>query len=320
VVCPLCDGGVSRPEREVAGFALERCAACGFVFMNPQYTAEEIAALYTDRDSDALTTVYSRIAASPAVKRDYAGKLDLLESLVPGRGRLLDFACGSGAFFEMAGERGWDAHGVEVGAWAAEAAAARGLRNMHIGELADLGFEPGSFDVVYAAQVFEHLPRPRRELQEIRRLLKPGGLLYVDVPNYHTLPIALGRDDFMLNEPPQHLNYYTPATLGRLLRSGGFDVVRVGSGGGLKWENLLRRPINSDIAKAYGLVPGGQSSPEAPGSANGAAAPPGPAPAAPPPPGWKAAVKRVAVQGLVKPLLYDRLKLGMVLYAAARRP
>jgi 2-polyprenyl-3-methyl-5-hydroxy-6-metoxy-1,4-benzoquinol methylase len=301
VVCPLCDGTRTRHERVVAGFALDRCESCGHVFMNPQFSAEQITELYRDRNTDDLTAIYSRIAASPSVIAEYDRKLALLEDALPGRGRLLDFACGSGAFFERAQQRGWDAHGTELGEWARHAAARRQLQNLHVGTLSDLAFPSSSFDVVYAAQVFEHLPHPAEELAEIRRILRPNGVLYVDVPNYRTLSIVLGRDDFMLNEPPQHVNYFSPATLRDMLTRNGFDVTKVASGGGLKWENVIGRPIRSDIASAYGLVSGPSGGARARG------------------PSMVRRLKSVLVSKVVKPLLYERLRVGMVLFAVSRK-
>ena len=308
VPCPLCDGTSTAFERHVAGFALDRCRDCGHVFMNPQFSTSEIDALYVKRDVENLAGIYSRIAASESIRQEYGRRLDVLESMVPSRGRLLDFACGAGAFFELAQARGWDAHGTELGEWAGEAAKSRGLKNLHVGTLSTLQFQPGSFDVVYAAQVFEHLPRPTVDLGEIKRILKPGGLLYIDVPNYRTLSIVLGRDDFMLNEPPQHLNYFRPTVLAAMLRSAGFEVSRVSSAGGLKWENVIGRSIKSEIKDAYGLGEGGR--------ATGSASPQRPLARSASP----SMLKQAALTTVVKPLLYERLKLGMLLMAFARKP
>jgi SAM-dependent methyltransferase len=305
VVCPLCNADTSRYERVVNGFRLERCDACGHVFMNPQYSADEITQLYTNRNAEDLVALYRRIGAAESVKAEYHKRLETLERILPGRGRLLDFACGAGYFFELAQRRGWDAHGTELGAWATQAAAARGLANLHIGNLADIAFPDQFFDVVYAVQVFEHLPRPTVDLAEIRRILRPGGLLYLDVPNYQMLSILVGRDDFLLNEPPQHVNYFTPKTLAGLVQSCAFSDIHVRTGGGLKWETILGRRYRSDVTEAYGL----QSDPDQSFASNPATNQPQPS-----------LVKRLLLAALVRPLLYDSLKVGMNLTALARRP
>src|ERR1044071_1858537 len=87
VPCALCGSTDSKFERTVAGYALERCRSCGFVFVNPQPTTASIAKLYTQKkDTDWLIQLYSRIAC-PAVLQQYEEKLDWIERVLPGRGR-----------------------------------------------------------------------------------------------------------------------------------------------------------------------------------------------------------------------------------------
>jgi 2-polyprenyl-3-methyl-5-hydroxy-6-metoxy-1,4-benzoquinol methylase len=306
VSCAFCGSADSAFERNVAGYALERCRKCGLVFVNPQPTNEGIAKLYTHKKDTAwLIQLYARIAC-PSILAQYEEKLDRLERTLPGRGRILDFACAAGYFFEQAAKRGWDAHGSDLGEWTFAAAEARGLKNLHVGTLRDLNFPDGHFDVVHAAQVFEHLPNPKEDLAELTRILRPGGLLYIDVPNYRTLPIMLGKDDYVLNTPPQHVNYFTPRTLSALVRSAGYESIEITSSGGLKWENLLGRSISSDIVDAY--KPANET----------------PAPASPTRVSPLTRVKRIMKRGvhatIVKPILYNRLKFGMTLEALARRP
>lgn len=306
VRCPICSSLESRFERSLNGFTLEKCQCCGLVFTNPQYTPEALSLIYTRRDTARLEDLYARIA-SPSILSEYQETLDFLERRLPGRGRLLDFACAAGYFFELAGKRGWEAHGVDIGEWTLAVARARGLKNLHVGNLRDLRFPDQYFDVVYAAQVLEHLHDPRKELMEMRRILRPGGILYVDVPNYRTLPNMLGKDDFLLNMPPQHINYFTPRTLNTLLEAVGFRAIRIRSSSGLKWENLFGKPIRSDILKAYGL--GGYKNGDPTGSSKAVSR-------------WGVAkrLKKTLTACLVTPIFYRALKVGMLLIGDARNP
>jgi SAM-dependent methyltransferase len=306
VDCCLCGGKESTYERTLNGFKLVRCRACSFVYCNPRLSSERLTKLYTSKDPSALIQLYSKIA-TPDVITEYGKTLDYIEQHVPGRGRLLDYACAAGYFFELASKRGWEAHGVDIGAWTQAAADARGLRNLHVGTLSDLNFPDEYFDVVYAAQVFEHLPQPREELTELRRILRPGGLLYVDVPNYRCLSIACGVDDFELNMPPQHINYFSAESLYKLVNFCKFADIDMRTSGGLKWENFFGRSIRSDIAAAY--RPGKVSRLEANGSTSEFHQ------------RWTAArFKDVIRAWIVKPILYDRLKLGITLSLTGRRP
>jgi SAM-dependent methyltransferase len=292
--CPLCSHPEHRFEREVDGHPLVRCRDCAMVFANPQPKPAEMDEVYRVRDEDALIDLYSRIA-TPTVLAGYDRRLERLRAMNGGTGRLLDFGCAAAYFTERAQAGGWDAVGLDLGNWVEEAARRRGVRNVMSCELAQAGFEPGSFDVINAAQVFEHVPRPVECLRQLVTLIRPGGLLYLDVPNYRTLSIVLGRDDFELNTPPQHLNYFAPGTLRRFLEKAGLSVMHLAANDGLKWENLLNRPISSEIALAYASHEKQRSQ----------------APQAPLP-GWK------PVRRMLDGLLYDGLKLGMNLYSYSR--
>lgn len=252
IPCPLCDSEDSVFARVLDGFRVERCKRCGFVFVNPQYGAAELITQYESRPEDEFILMYERLAKTSAYD-DYKRILGEIEAFLPQRGRLLDFGCAAGYFFELASRRGWDAHGVDVGPWTRKAAAARQLENLHVGLLKDLSFPTGHFDVVYSNQVVEHLQKPKDDLAEIRRILRPGGLIYLNVPNYQCLSILLGRDQFEMNKPMGHLNYFTPRTLRALLEASKFHVIRTSTYGGVKWENILGRRIKSDQLSAYEL-------------------------------------------------------------------
>jgi SAM-dependent methyltransferase len=249
VRCPLCDETRTSPERVVSGFALERCCRCGFVFVNPRYANDPLLGQY-HKDADAQLDIWERIT-TPTMIADYERMLKNLEEALPGQGRLLDFGCGPCYFLACAARRGWDAHGVELGAWSRQAAQARGVsKRLHVGLLADQNFPDTYFDVIYSNQVFEHLAQPRDDLRELQRILRPGGILYLNVPNYHRLPVMLDMDDFMLDTPMGHVNYFTPQTLKRLVTTGGFRVLRVATYGGVKWENLLGLPTRGEVVDA----------------------------------------------------------------------
>jgi SAM-dependent methyltransferase len=304
VPCPVCGGRQARYERHIRGYALERCRGCGMVFVNPQLPAPDLTQEYQERgDPEGLIAWYERVT-TPAKLHEFDQILEGIEKVVPARGRLLDFGCGPAYFIEHAGGRGWEAHGVELGAWAEEAARRRNVSHFHRGLLARQHFPDGWFDVVCAQQVLEHLPDPARDLAEIRRVLRPGGVFYVNVPNYRCLSILLGRDDFELNWPMEHVNYFQPRTLRRLLERCGFEVCRISTFGGIKWENILGRPTQSDEARAR------RGEPVSPGPPTRAAT------SRPPRPSL---VKRLLLP-VVRTCLYRWAGVGINLEASARKP
>jgi SAM-dependent methyltransferase len=142
-----------------------------------------------------------------------------------GEGRaLLDIGCGNGTYLrEMAG-RGWRAVGYELDpAYAATLAHAIELPVLS-GDAA-LAARAGEFDLVTFNFSFEHLDQPRRLLAQVGRCLKPGGMIYLSVPNIESREAALFGDRWFHLDPPRHISFFTKAMLGRVLAESGFTAI-----------------------------------------------------------------------------------------------
>lgn len=154
---------------------------------------------------------------------------EMLATLVPygreGRMRLLDAGAGAGLFLEVAREEGFTVEGTELSAAAAAEAARRGI-TVHVGDVAELDLPPGTFDAAVSLETVEHVPDPPAFLAAIRRLLRPGGVLFATTPNYAALNRRLlGREWLAIS--PDHVCLMTPAGLKRALETAGFTVRRV---------------------------------------------------------------------------------------------
>jgi SAM-dependent methyltransferase len=140
-------------------------------------------------------------------------------------GRVLDIGCGSGGYLAILAELGWKCSGVETGAKSrAYAQTVLGL-DVREGPLEACGFPDASFDVVTLWHVIEHLPDPRATLREIRRVLKPDGLLLLRTPNVESWEASLFRGNWYGLDAPRHLYLFSPATLELLLRQCGFEAI-----------------------------------------------------------------------------------------------
>jgi SAM-dependent methyltransferase len=142
--------------------------------------------------------------------------LSMLESVMPavsgGSRRLLDVGCGSG-FLLRDFRRYGRAFGVDANEEAIRACRARGLDVEHVTS-SPLPFERESFDVITALDVLEHLEDDVGTIDDLYRLLKPGGVLLVTVPAFMFL---WGTHD----EVNEHKRRYTARQLtGRLVKSG----------------------------------------------------------------------------------------------------
>lgn len=142
-------------------------------------------------------------------------------------GRLLDVGAGNGAFVAYARRLGWDAEGIDPDGAAVATASDHGIP-VRLGTLADLGeTDAETFDAVTLSHVIEHLHDPARDLRGIRRLLAPGGRVWIATPNLASLGHRLFRADWAGLDPPRHLVLFTIESLQRLLRLTGFELEAV---------------------------------------------------------------------------------------------
>jgi SAM-dependent methyltransferase len=126
--------------------------------------------------------------------------------------RILDVGCADGRHLLRDTAAGWDATGVDFSATAVERARSAGLDVRH-GTIAREDLEAGSFDLIRAGHVIEHVPDPVAFLRRGRDLLAPGGRMHVITPNFGSLSARVFRTYWWGLDAPRHLVLFTPAAL-----------------------------------------------------------------------------------------------------------
>lgn len=140
------------------------------------------------------------------------------------RPRLLDVGCANGAFMLQMRGMGWEVEGIDFDRRALEHARRAGL-NARAGTIADVDPATACFDAITLGHVIEHLHDPRVALVHLRRLLRPGGMLWMATPNIESLGHRrYGRNWFGL-DPPRHLVLFSHQALVWLLADVGFARV-----------------------------------------------------------------------------------------------
>ena len=226
--CPLCDGGpLVRRLRDFRGHGIDACKACGVEFMNPQYSDDALQRFYAGYISLHPAGADEKHRSRPEVRR--AGKRRSLERLAThteGR-RILMVGCGDGLEIQEAKASGWQPEGYDVDAATTSAVAAREGVRVHCGDFHALPKHTGGYDAIWLDQVIEHPKDPGRYLTTCRELLRPGGVLYLGMPNLGSLSNRLKTlaDRLHLRGKParhyntrHHLTFFTPAVLVQHLR------------------------------------------------------------------------------------------------------
>lgn len=138
--------------------------------------------------------------------------------------RLLDVGCGAGWFLEVAKERGYIISGLEIGKQLAEFTSKKLGAQIYTVPLTELPATE-SFDVITLFDVLEHVNSPRTVLKALRNHLNPGGIGLLFTPNLDSVGISILQELSSLIMPAEHLFYFTPASLRRMIEETPLDVV-----------------------------------------------------------------------------------------------
>ena len=246
-------------------FFLVRCVNCRHVFMNPQPDADSIGACYPDNygphrgasiaanDTAAATSshLHDSVAAEssevtgddraapwylsgfvrriPGLRGLYYWLTDSHAEVLPPLSDdacVLEIGCAHGQFLHKLTAQGWTVTGVEPADNAAAAARAQGF-DARTGTLSAASFSTNQFDAAFAWMVIEHLPDPRETLDELSRVLKPGGWLALSVPNFGCWEPKVFGKYWDAYELPRHLQHFTARTITRVLNDCGFEVEKL---------------------------------------------------------------------------------------------
>lgn len=142
-----------------------------------------------------------------------------LPPLPAGGGKVLDIGCGSGEFLAAAAQIGWESFGVDPDPRAS--AQKTGYKVLQ-GNLPGIDFPDNYFDVITLSHVIEHTHDPVASLKEIKRLLKPGGLVWLATPNLNSYGHLYFNKDYVNLDPPRHLVMFTHDSIARLISEAGF--------------------------------------------------------------------------------------------------
>ena len=213
-------------------FQIVRCQECGLLFLNPRPTLAEIDRYYcyeAYRQEFALAIEDEPSWLCRWNRRYSLNKLcRFIDKAKPGGGRLLDVGCGTGSFLAQMQERGsWEVYGLDLSRKAVEYAKRRLQLPVFHGVLEDADYSSASFDVVTLWNVLEHLHDPLQTLREVRRILRPHGVLAFSVPNGGSLDARLFGSHWIGLDPPRHLYTFARKTLAQLLERAGFRLFEV---------------------------------------------------------------------------------------------
>jgi 2-polyprenyl-3-methyl-5-hydroxy-6-metoxy-1,4-benzoquinol methylase len=180
-------------------------------------------------------------------------------------GKLLEIGCGWGDFLNAASREGWKTTGIEISGAAAQKA--RDLYGLEVlagpVETEAHKLPAGDFDVVWAANLLEHLTSPAIFFRAVQQLLRRGGVLFASTLNYDSWAFRMSASQWQYCSRPQvHRFIFGPDTLNKYCGENHLKIVRLKTFGfrfvskrkGGKWLKFLIRPAENLIGSAAHLA------------------------------------------------------------------
>lgn len=250
--------------------AIVQCQRCGLLFMSPRPDGPTRLQLMqgilpaTLKDYDKQTANYAAVTRGRTDRfqqrlRQLMALVSLDQTTFP---RMLDVGASAGTLVQLAQKQGWHAYGIEPSVGGTQAALVQNQLVLPQAKAEAIPLVGQWFDVVHAHHVFEHLEDPLLAAREAWRVLKPGSLFFIEVPNQ--FDNVMFRRDRLLRRVPQrgrnirsihHLWFFAQKTLGHLLKEAGFEGVQVHHA--YSWQARgWRRPF-SFLTRVVGQFAGG---------------------------------------------------------------
>ena len=235
--CPVCAAKTISAKFVVKDYTvtgeeymLKQCAHCSFVFTQDIPSQDEIGKYYASQNyishsstqKGLVNNLYHRVRKFTLTSKR---RLVSRETGVA-TGNLLDVGCGTGAFLDEMRSAGWKITGLEPDETARKNAAS--LFNIHPQPSQDLFQLPDeSFDAISMWHVLEHVHQLHEYVAQLSKLLKPGGRIFIAVPNYTSADADHYQRFWAAFDVPRHLYHFSPDSMKLLMNKHGLEVKKI---------------------------------------------------------------------------------------------
>jgi 2-polyprenyl-3-methyl-5-hydroxy-6-metoxy-1,4-benzoquinol methylase len=229
--CPVCEANESELLFTKDGFRHVQCRRCSMVYLNPrlndaatyEFYNGQVNAIYNESKFDTV---------SSSTRLDDEANLFNLMMIERYRetrekGKLLEVGSGKGYFLHKAKEQGYQVYGLELNVrnyLLTREQLGDSIYNM---DLLQAQFAPKMFDVIYMRDVIEHLPNPKPFFQELHRITKDGGVVFVETHNIDSFINQITRQRHTVIFGFEHPNHWSPKSLETILTWTGFQVIDI---------------------------------------------------------------------------------------------
>ena len=199
------------------------CKVCHLNFTNPIPDDEIIESRYTDELSSYNTRSFDSPEKLYWEDQEICLK-ELMSHLNNCNDTILDVGCGRGGFVYLCQKNKFNAIGIDLNYRNIELGTRLGVKNLYTKNLNDIS--DISYHVITSIHVLEHLTNCNYFIKELKRILKPDGIILVMVPNSHSLKCILNHKRYW-KAPYEHINGFSSRSLNYLFNQFGFKRVKL---------------------------------------------------------------------------------------------
>lgn len=233
--CPICNASEFRLFLECKDYTVSQetfkiveCTSCGFKFTNPRPEENRLGEYYKSEEYISHSNTkkgFINLAYQSVRKYTLLKKLQLISKFYK-TGKILDIGCGTGEFLKTVKDANWDTLGIEP----SESARKMAIENYGLDvreEAALKQLKNESFDLITMWHVLEHVPHLNERIEDLKRLLKPKGLIVIAVPNCNSLDAQKYAQYWAAYDVPRHLYHFTPKDIESLFKKHEMNLIRI---------------------------------------------------------------------------------------------
>lgn len=229
-------------------FDYVRCIDCGFVYALQVLTFETRSSLYTGLTGVGVTKVCSVPVEVEADRKRFGFPLKRILKYKRG-GDLLDVGCGVGNFLALAKQCGFSVRGIETHVEFQKAARSKFNIQVDLGFFEKMDLPESRFEVVTMWETLEHIYDPKASLLQAFKVLTTEGILAISVPNLANLSFLLMRE-YSGHRGGEHINFFSPFTLSRMLTNCGFKILEHHTTGNSNWKAIMNL-LDLELGRIY---------------------------------------------------------------------
>lgn len=229
IKCPFCKSDKKKRILRLSKVHLLICAKCELGYIDPIPKKDELLKYYGKDYFESGVGEFIRYknyqSLGGVLKKEAQKKISEIEKYT-NKKKLLDIGCGLGDFLKVAKEKNFEVAANDISSYVQKYITSILRVPFFKGTISKKVLPPNQFDIITAWDVFEHIPQVNEAFVSISQALKKGGFLFLTTPNLRS-PDArlLGRFWYGYKKIPEHLIFFSPNSIRKILTTHGFKVI-----------------------------------------------------------------------------------------------